>query len=512
MRVAVKFATLVCLSLLFSVAVPAAPVLRDNAWRFDSPAGQLLFDAGNGALRVEAGGQVVWRTGPAGLWTAVFEDRAAVNAADCQATIAAEGEALRLAFRHARLTVDVMVQPVAGGVELGAELSALQGPVLSFGLPGRLVFDPATTQRVILPDSGTRGVGTAYAGRYFTRQDIEHPSAWTHGKTTGPMGYVALYGGPLAQGPDGPTPVALRPTDEAADWLPAPLREQLGRVTSQVNRPPAAGQWDVLLVDSADGPWLSGKRMGPGYLWRIGAKVGDADGPLALQAVRAVVNRQLAAAPMDGRRVGLLKLPNGPLRGSWSSLAVEDWAASLRHLPGAEYVELRNAEELLAALASGKFAAVVNPYGEGCVAPAEGGMAATVAAVKAYTAAGGNWFEVAGYPFYYSLEPVLYFSDGENYPPAFADFQAIEAAAGRSVVYRAALPSAPWDRDRLFVPGRSPGAADDTGGWCERPFTATSPTVSAGARRGAGQGRRRGTGPSRGLRRGERLTRRLADS
>lgn len=466
-----KYALTLSLSLALGTSLLAAPVLRDGAWRFDSPAGAVAFDGATGAVRAEAGAKTLWQSGPAGLWTAAFEDQSVVNAADCQPTIAADGDGLRLSYQHAKLKVDVTARPAPGGVELGADVVAVQGTLLDFGLPGRLVFDPAATSRVILPDSGTEGVGTAYTGRYFAKQDDEHPSGWTHGPTSGPTGYVALYGGPLAQGPDSPAPVALQPTPAAREWLPAALCDQLGRASSQVNRPPAAGQWDVLLVNSADGPWLSGKQVGPGYLWRIGAKVGEQDAPLAVQAVKAVIRRQLATAPMDRRKVGLLKLPNGPARGSWTTVEVADWATSLRSLPGAEYVELRNAEALLAALASGNFAAVVNPYGEGCVAPADGGMAATVAAVKAYAAAGGNWFETAGYPFYYALEPVRYFTDSVAYPPAFADFQAIEAAGSSAVVYRAALPSQPWDRDNLFVPGRLAWGGAAAGGWCERPFS-----------------------------------------
>ena len=463
-----KLATYLTLSLMTTVF--AAPVQRDGAYRFDTKAGSVVIDATTGALRVESGGKLLWQTGPAGLWTAGFEDQSSVNAADCQTIATVNGDALRLAYSHAKLTVNVTVQATEGGIELGADVASKAGTLLSFGLPGRLTFDPAATQRMIMPDSGTESVGTAYAGQFFARQDDDHPSGWTHGATTGPAGYAALYGGPLAQGPDNPDLVALRATAEADEWLPEALRAQFARVTSQVNRPCAPGQSDLVLVDSADGPYLSGKRFADGYLWRIGAKVGDQDGPVAVQAVRAVITHQLASAPLDRRRVGLLRLPNGPVSGSWTTVEVEAWAAALEMIPGAEYVELRNAKELLTALASGKFAAVVNPYGEGCVAPADGGMMATVAAIKAFAERGGNWVEVAGYPFYYALEPIRFFSKSVNYPPAFADFQAIEAEAGTSVVYRAQMPSQPWDRDNLFTEGRLACGGDETGGWCERPF------------------------------------------
>lgn len=469
----VKHLTTACLFL--STCLSAAPVQREGAWRFENPVGAVVFDAATGALRAEAGGKVLWQSGPAGLWSASFQDNATVNAADAKATVTAAGDGMKIAYQHARLNVVVIASPTEGGVELGAEVTAVQGTVLGLGLPGRLVFDPQQVARVIMPDSGTESVGTAYAGQYFMRQDDDHPSGWTHGANSGPAGYVSLYGGPLAQGPDSPEFVTLQPTEQAAEWLPQALRDQLGKAKSQVNRPPAPGQWDINLVNSSDGPWLSGKKTGPGYLWRIGAKVGDQDGPLAVQSVKSVILHQLAAAPIDRRKVGLLKLPNGPQTGGWTTVEINDWATSLRNLPGAEYVELRNAKELLAALASGNFAAVVNPYGEGCVAPAEGGMAATVAAIKAYTQAGGNWFETAGYPFYYVLEPVRYFQDSIPYPPCFADFQALEAEGSTAVVYRASLPSQPWDRSDLFTPGRLAFGGDEAGGWCERPFACWVP-------------------------------------
>ena len=445
----------------------------------------------------------IWKSGEDGLWRVKFLDGSQVSAAAFKAGDAAHsfeavadaaGNALRMTYKGPELTAIITATGRPDGVELRGEVSPLppreggQGgrTLLDFALPARMRFTADSVSRFVCPMNGNSSVGAAFNANFFREQPQDRPSSWRAQPGGGGTGYATLYGGGLDQRPDQDPPVPLSVTDEGKQWLSGGLVTRLAAAQATVNRPPTRAQAELTLVDSPNGPYLSANRLGgTGYLWRVGGGVNDKEAGNSADMVSEVAAKLAAAAPAERTKIGLVSLRNGPVAGGWSQVPVAQWRTKLQALPQvragkATFVELTSAAEMLAAAQANDFIVILNPYGEQAPAPEDGGMPATVAAVGKFVRAGGNWFEVGGYPFFYALRPVRYMNYTTPYPTAFADFLHLDGRAGLSSIYRVQPQTeAPWsgaqDKSVIFIPGSLGCGADERGGFADRTFTAYIP-------------------------------------
>lgn len=480
------------LSAAFGAACGAQPVAlvsrRGDAYVVSGAGYEARFSAVDGSLllRKRPGGSgAILRSGEYGLWRLRFRDGSFVSAADfggagrrIKARAEAKAGVLRLIYQGQKAAVAVTVTGSRDWLELAAEVTPTRDTVLGLELPARLRFDPGSVRRFVSPVDGNQGVGVAFRRAFFLPQPEDSPSAWQQ-DLIGPAGYADLFGGPLVQREVQDPATALKVTEEGRAWLGEGLARTLAAARAVVNRPPTRDQASLVLVDSANGPWLSAHRVGQGALWRIGGAVGEAEKPLALESMAAVLRRLTDTAPAERTEVGILSVRNGPESGGWAAVPVQAWLESMRGLPAVrsgrlQLKEIASPGELAAALGSDRFVALLNPYGEACPA-LPGGMPATTAAIGRYVRAGGQWLEVGGYPFFYALRPVRTFSFSGPYPPLFADFQHLDATTGSASIYRVQpLPDEPWtgarDHTALFVPGSLGCGADERGGYADRAY------------------------------------------
>ncbi|MFW6162720.1 MAG: DUF6259 domain-containing protein, partial [Planctomycetota bacterium] len=429
-------------------------------------------------------GKPILRGGEEGLWHIRYADGSTCSAADFSRDSTerrfhwgARQGIVALWYESDEVDVAVWIHSYGGdSFSLEGRVTPKQKTVLEFALPARLRFAPERLERFICPENGNRSVGTAFRAAFFQRQPTDQPSGWRRVQH-GPKGYIQLYGGPLDQREDFEPPVALRVTAQGRELIGEALAMRLHGTKAIVNRPPTREQADLVLVDSAHGPYFSASHLGgEGLLWRIGGRVDDDAAAKAVAVVGAAIDR--IAATSARQRIALLALHNGPPSGGWTAVEVEAWRQRLASVPAVvqqkvELVELRSVSEMTAALEGDGAAAILNPYGEWLPAPEEGGIAAAVEAIGRYVRAGGHWFEVGGYPFYYALRPVRYFRHGGSYPAHFADFFHLDSRDGSASVYGVQPQThPPWDRRAraLFVPGRLACGGDERGGWCDRPF------------------------------------------
>jgi len=453
-----------------------------EAWTRLGRTWSVVFREADGGLeRVAPAGSegTIFRSGEHGLWRARFRDGTEARAAGRSFEHRRDGnDALHLTWRGKDISVAVAVRARDDGVALTAEVTPHGEPLLEFALPARLRMAPSEVVRFLCPANGNQSVGTAFRGSFFARQPADRPVAWGP-VVAGPKGYASLFGGPLQQRPDADAPVRLRVTEAGRGWLGEEAARQLAGATAVVNRPPAPGQADLVLVDSPNGAWLSAAGLGgKGRLWRLGGAVDSAEAPLALRVVPAVLRRLIASAPADRTKLGLVALRAGPPRGAWTSVAVEQWRTQLARLAPAGHVrlvELTTPAEMLTAAGGSEFLAILNPYGEWLPVAPDEELPTVVEAVGRYVRAGGNWLEVGGYPFYYALRPVRYYRYGTDYPAGFADFFGFQTRAGQASVFRAAARTwRAWagegDPNAVFTPARLACGGDEQGGWCERPF------------------------------------------
>ncbi|MDR2849415.1 MAG: hypothetical protein LBW77_02585, partial [Verrucomicrobiota bacterium] len=472
---------------LATVAAGADSVLR-------TPAGTVAFNPETGAITaVTPTGQTgsVWQSGEAGLWSARFSDGSVVDASSFHATNAlrsfaytAGPDGLTLSYTSAALTVKVTAATRPDGIELRAETTPAEKTLLRLDLPGRLRFTPESVTRFVMPHNGNTGLGAAFNARFFARQSEDQPTGWK-AAMSGPKGYQTLCGGPLDSRDMHDPAVPLTVTDEGRRWLPPQVADRAAKAKAIVNRAPTRAQADIVLVDSANGPYLSANRLGgaAGGLWRIGGGVNENTADTALALVSATIAK-LAAAPAAPRtRIGLVNLANGPERGNWCDVAVADWrdrlaAAAARSRGRVTFTELATPQDMLAALHSPDFLCILNPYGEAIPAPSDDGQPAVLQALGEYVKAGGHWFEVGGYSFYQTLRPHRYLSYSEAYPVLFADFMHLDSAAGAAALYRVQPRTVkqPWDAaltpSEIFTPGFLGCGGDERGGFCDHAFSA----------------------------------------
>jgi len=428
-------------------------------------------------------GQAIAREGEFGLWQLRFRDGTVLSAADvpeAARNVTETPNGARMSWDAEAAEVTVTSEVDGRGAVLHGEVTPKRGTVLEFALPARLRFTPEEVERLICPADGNFGVGWALNSSFFREQLTDSPSGWT-AEAAGPAGYEALYGGPLQQRADVDPPVVLRPTPDGETWLGADVARRIAGAQGVVNRPPATGQADLVLADSDNGPYLSAKRLGEGMVWRVGGAVRDEDASLVAAMVGAVATR--LAEGSERPTIGLVALRSGPERGGWAAVRIRVWRDTLRaaaERAGRQLTELDSPASMVQALAEGRCVAVLNPYGEQIPVPDGSDTSAVVAAIRSFVAAGGNWFEVGGYPFFYAMRPQRFLSYGYEHPAGFADFLHIDSLHGSLSVYGVQPRDwAPWsaasDTTHILVPSRSSCGGDARGGHAGRAFITFAP-------------------------------------
>ena len=482
---------------LWSGGAEAALQQVPGGFLFSGPQHQVLISETNGSIVsiTAPGGGLIAAGGEAGLWSVAFTTNSGsssktgdVQAAAFSSTsssnvfqwaLSPATNLLFLTYSNAALTVVVTASNREDGVEFSASVTPRATNVYALTLPAPLRFEPAALDRFIAPNHSSDGVGMAYNKTFFQAQDEDSPASWKYA-SVGPAGYVSLYGGECIYTNYDAVPISF--TTNGVAWLGAGLSSKWSSASAVVHRPPAAGQADVVLLDSPHGAFFSGSDLGgTGLLMRVGGLVGAADVPFSLDVVGAALEH-LAQASAGRTNIGLLSMVRGPVIGtSWpSEVRIDEWrdrlsSSAVLASNGISLIELSNIPEMMAALVATNFLAILNPYGELVPSSLSGGVPSTVTNIGQYVRAGGYWFEVAGYPFYQTLQPELYYTNNLYYPPVFADFFQVETTNGHAAIYGVQpQPADPWagatNPASVFVPGRLIWGGDAQGGWLQRAF------------------------------------------
>lgn len=457
----------------------------------ENDSGTVSFDTDNGsivALMQKGQPGHILSSGEEGLWLVCFADGSQITAADFsssstdrsfQYTSNPQANTLEMTFRSPEIQVVVTVYSIPDGLEFTGEITPRSKTVLDFALPARLRFKPDALDRFICPMNGNQSVGTAFKGAFFQRQPREEPTAWEP-QLIGPKGYVSLFGGNIEHRED-ETPATLHVTTEGREWLGNELADRLEDAKALVNRPSPRVHTNLVLVDSDHGPYFAARNIsGTGALWRIGGRIDNREKQNVKDMVMAVIQKLIALSSRETPKLGLVALKRGPERGGWTAIRVDEWLEAFQSISAPEKGEiimetLTSAEAMIDALKSQHFLVILNPYGEWIPIPDEGGIKATLDAIRQFARSDGHWFEVGGYSFHYALQPVRYFHYNVPYPAAFADFFHLDTRLGSASIYRAQPRGhAPWEGaknpDSIFAPGRLAIGGDERGGYCDRIF------------------------------------------
>lgn len=359
------------------------------------------------------------------------------------------------------LTLGLHVAALADHFEIAGEIERAPREIIRFSVPARLNFVPDACERLVFPQRGNTSLGIALTGPFF-RQHTD--GGKLVGKSIGPHAYIRLFGANLNQLGDNPPRVPVTVTAEGREWFGPARTTSLERETFCINRASAPGQYTVSLVDSPNGPLLSGHDLGgKGLLLRFGARTGDQ------RERESATQRGLVIAALDSlsrrhperfrdKDVVLLAPAGAPAYGSWTATTIPEWQAALGSAPfvarsGARLVIATTQAEGLAALDTARTAAILNPYGETLPLGNSETWQAVVDQIRDFVRAGGFWWEMGGYPFYRVFEPEPFRSIAVTYPSAVADFLYLQTADSGVAVYgHQPLPTRPWEgRDNPAV-------------------------------------------------------------
>ena len=435
------------------------------------------------------GADSIWRSGGPGLWGIKFEDTSEITASQFSADSAdrkfryeidKEKGVLRLVYLSAEVELTVNATPGKNGVDLRAQVKPTAKTIFDLSLPARLVFAADSVQRVITTFAAA-GTGVALKSGFFQRQSAASSYGWA-AKLKGPQNYAALVGAPLQQRPDDDPRVAIKTTSEAAAWFPPELISSINVSQAKVNRPPAKGQADLVLIDSKNGPFLSASRLGgSGALWRFGGIVSADSAALLRDSISAVLEKLTSAPEAASRqKIGIIALQKAPPTGG-AVLSGKEWFNRIQRLPTVanghiQIVELTSLAELQAALDSQDFLAILNPYAESIPSAVSEGVSEIMGRIGSFIKAGGNWIETNGYSFYLEWSAGGYNQVDASYPQSFTDFFHLDSTKGNaswfSVQPRGDLK--PWeaanDPARILVPVKFSTGGNKDGGFTDRSF------------------------------------------
>ncbi len=438
--------------------------------------GRVEVDEATGAIRgVWPGGaaESVWASGAAGLWQIAFADGTHLSAADCATNgcrIVREGRSFT--YDHPLVTVKVAFRAGTNGVDVCGEVTAKTAKaVTAVDLPAPLVFAPETVDRLYFPQRGGEGLGLALKASFFQPSPPDQPLGWRRVPAYG--GYRQVFGGDVAMRPliDDLVKVELTaagrrlfPVD-VVDWISHSWHRRM------VNRACQKGQYDVVLLASPHGPYLSGSHLGgKGTLWRFGSAEIE-EGRLAL--VRGLV-RGLVARPKAPQRnkLAVVSLVASPVGGGLSCAPVHAYTEMVRTLAATNqlaFVHLDSPESLRAALHDASYLAILSPYGEALPVARREDWEARLEDLKAWVRKGGQWIEVGGASFFYAMVPEHYLSYRADYPNLFMDFLQLKTVSGATCALygvRPRPPHAPWANTpgHYFVPGALACGGSPAGG------------------------------------------------
>jgi hypothetical protein len=495
---------LVCALAALSCATAPALAIEEKG-------GGWVFGGKNWALVLDARGSIVssrgasarspmWKSGEFGLWRARLRDNTFVSARDATEitpTLSPDNETLSLKYFHSELEAVVTATERADGVDWRATVAPASQAVTEFALPARLRWSAPLSRRLVTPALGHDAPGLALKPLFFARQGERSPSGWQP-QLAGSSAYTLIFGDPPVQHDMAAPAVLLQLTAEGARYLGPGAEQVLAGRTARVARPMTREQADVVLIDSASGPFLSGSRLksaNGGLLWRVGAIVEAAENAWVAQIVGALAEKvasearasasstspdaspSTSTAPGTRDKIGLLALKRAPERGSLAGVSVAQWRTRLRAAAGeGQFEEIADLAAFERALAGRDFAVILNPYGE-AVPTGESETPGDVALrVAAWVKSGGHWIETGGFSFFQALRPQRFFSYGGPYPGTFAHFFHLDGVGSSSALFcvqpqRETGWRALENPALALVPSQWKTGGDDSGAFLDAPWT-----------------------------------------
>lgn len=408
----------------------------DAALTLETPAYRCVLDARTGALvrlGTPGAGPLLVGNVDGSFWRLRYRDDTWLTAEEAAREASVEHRwdegrgVLTLSWHCGKADVSVEMRAEDERLEARATVANLgQQPVLRLYLPNEVAMPKDGLRLFTWPES----TGLGLTARWLEPPADDAPSRWADQALADRLMRRLLgFGAEMRDLPGTARP--LRITEEGKKLLEEAVAARVTGREVTVVRPPA-GDPDVVILETDDGPYLAGFQLG-GQGW-FAYFAGASDENVAIPVVANLLRSW--AVQDEGGKIGLISL-RGRAHGGWMAIPVTTWDDSL---PGAvgnlELVPLQSPAALRKALADETMAAIFNPYAEHLPADSPEEAEAIVDALRGFVRRGGVWLDAGGYPFYYITKRGGFGRLSGTYPPMFSDFVHLDSDRGQLAVYR----------------------------------------------------------------------------
>jgi hypothetical protein len=370
---------------------------------------------------------------------------------------------LSLHYQSEAVALTIHFAFAARHFDLSAEIIRSERPILGITLPAQINFPTRDMLKVVFPQRGAEAMGYAFLPAFYGDHRKGNNQSFV-AAGSGVRGYEHLFAGRLNQLDDNQPLTTLRVSDEGRKWFSEEAIALIAGKKAIINRASAPGQYTLSLLDSDDGPALCAHDFGgKGLLFRMGTKSAegsDQGSALFSSIMTATMQGYVRQFPdaLRGKKVAIIALRNGPVKGAWTPTAVDEWQKAIRNssfwrLAGAELAVIESVAQMREAMASSDVGMILNPYGEWFPSPSPGELIGDLDALRDYVRRGGLWWETGGYSFYYAMEPKPYLDFTVQYPSGVADFIFADyQRSGIALFGVQPMMRRAWDRERVAVP------------------------------------------------------------
>ena len=364
------------------------------------------------------------------------------------------GDRLTLQYHSDVLALTVHIAFAASHFDLSAEIVRSDRPIMRLFLPDQISFPTAGMARLVFPARAPEALGYAFLPAFYGDHHAGNSQQFTRVRCGG-MGYQQLYGGPLRQLDDKQPQAPLTATAEGRKWFSPEAIAAIGAAVERHRPPPKASNPVAAGHTRRTGP--ERPRFAAKACFRIAALSAEAWNEAKMCSSASYYDHagHIAAIPtLKGRKIAIIALRNGPLRGGGTAPTVDDWRLAVANPAilrpaGAELAVIESAAQMRDALAGDDVGMILNPYGEWFPSDDAKQLTADLALLRDYVRRGGIWWEVGSHPFYYALEPTPYLSHSVQYPNGSADFMYVDYSRGGIALFGIQpMMRQPWDSER----------------------------------------------------------------
>ncbi len=328
-------------------------------------------------------------------------------------------------FTHPDVDYSIYITPHSKALDFTAKLTSKTGVITNAYFPARIFANPSDIEGITLHRSWPRNMGFEINSKFFMPRDSNSIALeYVPGARNEGAAHDLLYGKKIPLLPmDRKSP--LRLGKDAKSWIGDDAAELMGKIATTTSRPLAKELADIDIIDSDDGVYFGGTRLGgKGAIFRIGGSMEYSNERselplLQFRAYKAALAETKKRGDNVRRKVGVISVIYNRFD---DKRRLEKMRIHFGYLRDKFFI-INSPDDLLEAIKSPETLMIINPYKEDCLTPRGASMMEFMGMLKDFVRAGGYWFECGGYPFFREITGTRWLNTDSGASADFAHFK-----------------------------------------------------------------------------------------